>query len=42
MDNKVDQGQNTVNELIRYEFMEILVRIVKAKYLDTGAFPTLT
>ena len=41
MDSKVDQGNNSVNDLIRFEFLEIIVRIVKAKYVETGTFSTL-
>lgn len=29
-------GDNAKNELIRYEFLEVLVRIVKKKYIETG------
>lgn len=31
-----DSGDNSANELIRYELLEILVRVAKAKYIDTG------
>lgn len=32
-----DAGDNSQNELIRYELLEILARMAKAKYLDHGA-----
>lgn len=28
-------GDNSTNELIRYEFIEILCRVTKAKYIET-------
>lgn len=35
-DTNEDVGDNSANELIRYEFMEILARVVKCKYVDPG------
>ena len=31
-----DAGDNSQNELIRYELLEILARTAKAKYVDLG------
>jgi hypothetical protein len=33
-----DAGANSAKELLRYEFLEVLVRIAKVKYLDAGIY----
>jgi len=33
-------GDNAATELIRYEFIEVLVRIIRVKYIDTGMHET--
>jgi len=33
-----DAGANSAKELLRYEFLEVLVRIAKVKYLDSGIY----
>ena len=36
-----DQEGNDDSSLIRFEFFEILVRIARGKYVDTGKIPDL-
>ena len=33
---KDDIGENSTSELIRYEFMEVICRIAKLKFIDSG------
>lgn len=37
-----DNEFNPGNELVRYEFMELLVRCAKVKYKDTGMVKTFS